>query len=168
MKYIVTLLCGLILAFAPLFSGINSVSAQEETVAAEESVVIVFGRDECGFCKALFSWLEEENIPFQYLNITKDESAKDLYNQVTAKDSISKVTPVTVIGERVLVGFNGPETTGKTIKKAIEAASENDIRTIQNHLEKAPEQDVIVGGACTDLSCELGEYSGFMFDLPFL
>ncbi len=168
MKYISILLFVLTLSFGSVFSVTDTASAQAEEVVTEDSVVIVFGRDDCGFCKAQFAWLEEEGIPFQYLNIITDKDSKELYNQVTAKHEVSKVTPITIIGERVIVGFNGPETTGKTIKSEIEVALLGDIRTVQDHLDRAPKQEITIGGGCTGLSCELGADSGFVFDLPIL
>jgi cytochrome c biogenesis protein CcdA len=35
-------------------------------------------------------------------------------------------------------------------------------------LKLASKQEVIVGGGCTDLGCEMGEEQGFVFDLPFI
>jgi len=141
--------------------------SSDETV--ENPTVFIFGRDDCGFCKALFAWIEtEENIHYEYLNIVENEQAKDWYNQVAEKHETSKVTPITVVGERVIVGFNSPETTGKSIKLAIETAKKGHINTIPDHLAMAPKQDVVVGGGCTGLSCDAGEQLGYVFDLPVL
>ena len=137
-------------------------------VADAQPTVFMFGRDDCGFCKQQFAWMNEEGINYSYLNIVTDENARELYNQVAEKHEVSKVTPITVIGERVFVGFNGPETTGKSIKVAIEAARDSDITSIEAHLERAPKQDVVTGGGCTDLECDSGAVSGYVFDLPFI
>jgi uncharacterized protein (UPF0333 family) len=75
---------------------------------------------------------------------------------------------VTVIGERVLVGFNGAQTTGQAIKDAVVAAQYTDINSVEGHIEKAVKQEVIVGGGCTGLICEEGEVSGITFDLPLI
>ena len=144
-------------------SGIGTVAP-----AAGEPTVIMFGRDDCGFCKAQFAWLKEEGIPYQYLNIVKDPHAKDLYNQVAAKHNLTKVTPITIVGERVFVGFNGPETTGKAIKAALKAAKDSDIRTVEDHLTRAPVQTVATGGGCSDIECDAGVSNGYVFDLPLL
>jgi glutaredoxin/uncharacterized protein (UPF0333 family) len=142
--------------------------AAEEVVLTAEPTVFMFGRDDCGFCKAQFAWMKDEGVQYEYLNIITDDQAKAWYDEVTKKHEVSKVTPVTVVGERVFVGFNGAETTGKNIKAAIEAAKYTDINSISAHLERAPKQDVIMGGGCTGLACELGDDSGFVFDLPIL
>ncbi len=129
--------------------------------------LIMFGRDDCGFCKQQFAWLEETGLPYEYLNIVKDESAKALYDQLAAKHELTKVTPITVVGERVIVGFNGPETTGKALEQALAAAEASSIRTIEEHLASAPKQNVTTGGGCSDLSCDTGSAS-YVFDLPLL
>jgi len=144
-------------------TGAPAVYAQTAT----EPVVIMFGRDDCGFCKAQFKYLYDEGINYEYLDIVADQQAKAWYDAVTAKHDISKVTPVTIIGETVIVGFNGPQTTGVAIKQALEAAKNSDIRTVEDHLERAPKQEVIIGGGCSGLACESGG-SQFVFDLPFL
>lgn len=151
----------------------SQVSAQTTTtaveeVAAYEPTVYIFGRDECGFCKDLFAWIKDQDLKYEYLNINKDKQAKEWYDQVAEKHETTKVTPIIVIGERVIVGFNGPETTGESIKNAVAAARNSDIRSIEDHITRAPKQDVVVGGGCTELECSLGEQSGYVFDLPFV
>jgi glutaredoxin/cytochrome c biogenesis protein CcdA len=139
-----------------------------ETKTTEPSpIVFMFGRDDCGFCKKQKEFFAEENIEYVYLNIVTDSSAKDLYNQVVAKHELTKVTPITVIGDRVFLGFNGPLTTGVDMKKAIAVVLEGDIRTVEDHLSRAPKQEVSFGGGCSDMGCTEGETS-YVFDLPFV
>jgi len=134
----------------------------------EQPLVLMFGRDDCGFCKAQFEFLNNEGIAFEYLNIVTDDQAKDLYNKVAEKHEVAKVTPITVIGERVIVGFNAPETTGESIKRAIKEAETSPINSIEDHLNLAPKQEVVIGGGCTDLSCEMTDEPGYVFDLPLV
>jgi glutaredoxin/uncharacterized protein (UPF0333 family) len=154
-----------IFAFFVLFTSVAPVADAQE-ILTPEPTVIMFGRDDCGFCKEQFKYLFDEGIEYEYLNITEDERAKSFYDQVTAKHEISKVTPVTVIGETVLAGYNGPNTTGKAIKDALERAKYTDIRTIEDHLARAAKQEVILGGGCSGLSCETTGDSQYVFDLP--
>ncbi len=161
MKNMLALLTAFVVVFLPFFT----VSAQAE-VLTPEPTVIMFGRDDCGFCKEQFKYLFDEDISYEYLNITENEEAKRLYNEVTAKHEISKVTPITVVGETVLAGFNGPETTGKAISAAIEKAKYSDVRTIEDHLARAPKQEVVLGGGCSGLACETTGDSQYVFDLP--
>jgi glutaredoxin/cytochrome c biogenesis protein CcdA len=141
--------------------------AEEKSTASGEASVFMFGREDCGFCKAQVAFLEDEEIPFVYLNIVTDPEAAALYDAVTAKHEISKVTPVTVIGERVLLGFNGPNTTGKQIKEAIEVAKKSNIKSVADHLALAPKQTVAMEGGCTGIVCDTGT-SEFVFELPFV
>ena len=138
----------------------------ETTTINHESELYVFGRDDCGFCKKLFAYLEDEKIDFTYLNIHTSEEASALYDQVTAKHDISKVTPVTVVGEKVIVGFNGANTTGTQIKQAIKDSKSSEIHTIEDHLALASVQEVTLQGGCTGISCDSGGMD-FVFELPF-
>lgn len=126
---------------SPLFAQTESATtaAATSSVAAPatpdaEPVVYLLGRDDCGFCKKEFAYLEEAGIDYEYLNITEDDRAAELFDAITQKHDISKVTPITVIGPHVIVGFNGAETTGAQIQEAIASAQESDIRTIEEHL----------------------------------
>jgi glutaredoxin len=152
---------------AVVFSVAPALYAQERAVVTETPTVYMFGRDDCGFCKEQFKYLFDEGIDYEYLNITKDDEAKRLYNEITTKHEISKVTPITVIGETVLAGYNGEVTTGKAIKEAIAKAQYSDITTIEDHLARAPKQEVVLGGGCTGLQCETTGGSQYVFDLPF-
>jgi len=154
-----------------VFAPFSSTSAQGTalTTAPEEGAVIyMFGRDDCGFCKQQFAWLEDEGLPYVYLNLRASEEAVRLYDLVTAKHDLSKVTPITVVGESVFLGFNGPQTTGRSIKAVLERAQNSEIRTVEQHIEFAPAQDVAKGGSCTEIACEEGDSSSqFVFDLPY-
>ncbi len=145
-----------------------SVGESVEVTAGEPAVITVFGRDDCGFCKQLFAFLEKEAIAFDYLNVTKDETAAELFTTISEKHSVSKVTPIVVIGEKVIVGFNGERTTGQQIIDAQADSVNSDIKTLQDHLERAPAQELTLGGGCTGIECDAGEGSDFIFDLPVL
>jgi len=130
--------------------------------------IYVFGRDDCGFCKALFVYLTAESLPFVYLNLNESKEASSLYDAVTAKHEVSKVTPIVVIGEQIIVGYNGPKTTGEQIKAALQKAQVSEIKTIEDHLTYAPAQTVTMGGGCSGLVCEEGAGGQFVFELPLL
>jgi glutaredoxin len=166
------LLIGLL--FSGFFIAIPTVIAQDqaESVQNEQPVTVyMLGRDDCGFCKKQHEWLQAEGINYEYLNIITDDDAARLFDEITAKHDTSKVTPLTIVGERAILGFNGPETTGASIKSAILAAADSDIRTPQEHLDRAPVQEVLLGGGCTDMVCAEGPAGtpvGYVFDLPFV
>ena len=138
-----------------------------ETVDSTEPTVYLFGRDDCDFCKKEFKYLYDEDIQYKYFNITSDEHAKILYNQLTAKHGISKIMPVTVIGETIIIGYNSERTTGESIAQAIEKARTSDIKTVEEHIARAPKQGVEVRNDCTGPECESGQ-TEFIFNLPIL
>lgn len=137
-----------------------------EAQAADDSPVFMFGRDDCGFCKAQVEFLNEESIEYKYLNIVTDDKSAELYDQVVEKHSLSRVTPITVIGETVLLGFDSPRTTGVRIKEAISDVENSNIKTVEDHIANAPQQKVEMMGGCSGIACE-GGVSEFTFDLPF-
>lgn len=154
-----------------LFAGITSPVKAElnspSTISAPDTVVYMFGRDTCGFCMSQIEYLDAEQIPFVYLNIETDSEAARLFDLVTKKHGVTKVTPVTVVGERVFVGYNGPLTTGAQIKSAISVAEAGTIKSIEDHLAQVSVQTVAVGGGCTGIACDAGA-GGFSFALPLL
>lgn len=141
--------------------------ASTESVSDEVVPLILFGRDTCGYCKEQFAWLKTTDLQYTYLNVEKDPEAARLFTELTEKHDLTKVTPITVAGERVIVGFNGPDTTGKALREAYEAAQGGDIRTIEEHLARAPQQSGLAGAGCTDVSCS-AEGGSFVFDLPVI
>ena len=58
--------------FAP-FSSISAQGTTSTTAPTDGAVIYMFGRDDCGFCKAQSEFLEEEGLPYVYLNIRDSE-----------------------------------------------------------------------------------------------
>ncbi len=143
------------------------VAEAAEITQGEAVPLIMFGRDSCGYCQEQFAWLKSTGLPYVYLNVIEDDEAARLFGELVKKHDLTKVTPITVVGERVVVGFNGPETTGKALREAFVAAQSGDIRTIEDHLERAPVQSGLSGTGCTDISCS-ADSASFVFDLPFV
>jgi glutaredoxin/uncharacterized protein (UPF0333 family) len=142
-------------------------AAVESPVTAP--TVYVFGRDDCGFCKAERAYLEGAKIPYVYLNVVDDEAAQALFHDITAKHELSRVTPITVVGAEVFQGFNGAETTGKQIADALVRAAGTPYVTIEDHLRAAPKASVNAGSGCDEfgVDCVAGT-AEFVFDLPFV
>lgn len=150
----------------PSMVGVGVVHAQE---SAEVPTVFLFGRDDCGFCKEEVSFLDENNVQWEYLDVVDDAEAKDLFTQITAKHDVSKVTPITVVGSVVVQGFNGPDTTGARILSAVQEESGTPYRTIREHVANAPKVEVTVGKGCDEdgVECDIGVAS-YVFDLPLI
>ncbi len=151
--------------FLAIFFAVSPVISDAQT--EDEAKVLMFAREDCGFCQAQHKFLDEEGLLYEYLNIVEDERAADLYDQVIKKHDLSRVTPITVIGETVMLGYDSPRTTGVRIKEALKQAQFSDIRTVEDHLERAPKQEVTLAGGCSGIACE-GGISEFTFDLPFI
>lgn len=158
------IVCTLILAGSAPAAAQTPPAAPADTTPA----VYVFGRDDCGFCKQQFEWLEEAGIPYNYENILEDEEAAELFRAIAKKHGVSRVTPITIVGPNVFVGFNGPNTTGARIEAALANIDQTDIRTPREHLAHAPEQTVTAGGGCTDIRCEAAATSAYLINLPLL
>lgn len=150
--------------------GVSVTYAAEEVtpVAAEEAVIYLFGRDDCGFCKAERAWLEQMAIPYHYMNIVTDAEAQRQWEAIAEKHKTAKVTPITIVGPSIFVGFGGPDTTGVQILDAVARINDTDIRTPQDHLERAPVFDgPTVADNCSGLECDNVYSESYVFDLPF-
>jgi cytochrome c biogenesis protein CcdA len=142
---------------------------------SEPVTIFFFGRDDCAHCAAekvfLNAYVQEDiSVTFEYHNIITDKTAATTFEALLAKHTLSQVTPLTVIGETVIQGFNAPETTGVQIRDAVERARSSDIRTIEDHLARAPVQSktIIAEGCDKDgkLCNTLTNPNAFVFLLP--
>ncbi len=163
---LITVLC--------LFLGFGAVGVSAQTTDtvpdASTPTIYLFGRDECGFCKAERAFLEEAGVPYEYLNVVTDSQAKADFDAVTEKHGLAKVTPVTVIGGVVLQGFNGAETTGARIVDAYESETGTPYTTIAEHIANAPTAEVTAGAGCdaNGIECNIDVSGAYVFDLPFV
>ena len=97
---------------------LNNSSARTEFGNNDKVEVIVFVRDGCGVCKDEEEFLASryeitKNFSVQILNIG-DEANRQKWQELVDKHKLSKVTPITLVGGDVLVGFN-EKTTGEKI-----------------------------------------------------
>ena len=104
-----------IFIFMTVFSNTGFfVYAQEKN----KTEIIVFVREGCGNCHKEIQFLEsdlkiKDNFDVRFLDIGDVKSKKD-WEAVTKKYNLSKVTPITLVGGEVLVGFND-KVTGQKI-----------------------------------------------------
>ena len=133
-------------------------------------LVHMFGREDCKFCQAEKTFLAENGIVYEYLNVVEDKEASELFNQVAEKHEISKVTPLTIIGDEVIQGYNSDEITGERILAAREAALASDIRSVEDHIARSPKQVVTAGSGCDEngVTCNVEGEEAYIFDLPWL
>ncbi len=119
---------------------LSSSVAQAQEIHSPDSCetkrVEVFVRDGCGHCANEKEYLKDfEGIEARLVDINTADG-RALFNQVTNKYEIDKVTPITLVGNEIIVGFYGPT------KSAIE-------NNLQNHkkfytFEKTLEDDVCI------------------------
>jgi cytochrome c biogenesis protein CcdA len=134
------------LAFAglliTLFSGKVSASGFDTTVA-------VFFRNGCAHCKAeekFISNLTKTRHDFRVKRYSLENlQDRKIWEEFTTRIKSGKVTPVTVIGNKYIVGFDSDETTGKEIITLINSAAKYNIQT---DLEKVKD------GKILDSSCD--------------
>ncbi|MDB9944486.1 glutaredoxin [bacterium] len=139
--------------------------------------IYFFGRDDCSFCAAEKEFLtdfidSEESVTYIYKDVLDEPESKAEFEQVIEKHGLSYVTPMLVIGDDVIQGYNAPETTGVLIHNAVERARTSDIKTLDDHLARAQSlTDIENNGGCD----ENGETCGttrpansFIFKLPLL
>lgn len=158
-------------------SALFAFSAFIHPVFAQESTVTIyfFGRNDCAHCAEEKAFLKEyedtvEGVTHTYYNVTEDASAKALFNTVIEKHGLSHITPLTVVGDSVLQGFDTKETTGAQIIDAVSRARMSDIRTLEDHIARAPKQsESFVGSGCDSEGTECTSTvnpNKFQFNLP--
>jgi glutaredoxin len=94
----------------------------------ERTVVEVFVLDTCPHCAAALMWLEgvraeRPDVEFRLHVVNRDPAARDRLIGLAREHGLTVVgVPVFLIGDRLLVGWQGPEVTGAEILGAIAAA----------------------------------------------
>ncbi|QSH39527.1 glutaredoxin [Candidatus Kaiserbacteria bacterium] len=139
--------------------------------------VHVFKRDDCTYCKAEAEFLEELSVTQRDLNFTivwhdvvTDEEANSLYQQITTLKKVPRITPITIVGDTLIQGFDAPETTGERIIAAIGRA---------HAVGELPIEDFIAGKTIVEgtstAGCDSGDVcaidevvSEFSFKLPLV
>ncbi len=108
------------------FSGVVDAAPSASTV-----VVHVFERKDCTYCQAEKAFLTTftkgvPNVKVVYHEVTQNKADKELFNKIVEANKLPKVTPVTVIGDTVVQGFDSAKTTGKLFEKLIKNANNSE------------------------------------------
>lgn len=69
------------------------------------SKVTVYSTTWCGFCHQLKSWLTQQSIEFDDINVEEDREAAKQIVEATKQMGV----PVTKIGDKYIVGFDRPK-----------------------------------------------------------
>jgi glutaredoxin-like YruB-family protein len=67
--------------------------------------VKIYSQPTCPECNSVKAYLNKKGVPYEDINVHDNKKAMD---EVVRKYGI-KITPVVVIGDRVMIGFNAPK-----------------------------------------------------------
>ena len=166
---------GLLFIFLSLFLTVN--------VFADEKVLVeVLARPDCPHCQdedEFLKSLAEERDDFEthIYNIYLPDDRK-LWDELTDLEDLAKVTPITLIGNEVLVGFGTAETTGKQIIQLIEAYQGKETGTVEEFIEiggtksdkaklSSESLALIAGQTCAEEEECVVEPRTFLVTIPF-
>ncbi|HPH78772.1 MAG TPA: glutaredoxin [bacterium] len=138
--------------------------------AAENSkqIVSVFTAKNCGHCQDLASFLDDQqsanaSVTVKYYHL-EDKTNADLFEQFTDKYNLAKVTPLILVGGKVIEGFGAADTTGKQIMDLAKTAKNDNFESflaLNNSIV-----DNNNNSACQiNERCDTG--SGMVYDIPF-
>jgi cytochrome c biogenesis protein CcdA/thiol-disulfide isomerase/thioredoxin len=144
-------------------------AALPEHPARDAKVLSIFWREGCAHCaqeKAFLARLQREHPGTQVqLYDVETPAGRALFERVTARFGLPKVTPITVIGRRVLVGFGGEKTTGAEIRRLL--ATERADLSVPQLLAEGPVQRGGEGTTCPVTGpCGAPEGSHYYFPVP--
>lgn len=166
-KYIglFALLCSIFLVILPT-------QAHAQTMDVKTTIA-VFVREGCAHCKNEETFLknlssEISTIETIYYRLENQEQ-REIWDAFTKRMNISKVTPITVIGDTYMVGFDNEKTSGNDIRRLIQKAQMSKAQTdIQNpNLQEAG----LKTSTCEENSltpCEANPKPSYNVTLPFL
>ncbi len=142
---------------------------REESYTAE---VVVFVRKGCTHCEQEEKFIsglrgKKYNINVRYYRLEKKED-REKWELFTAKNKLAKVTPITIIGKKYLIGFDGPQTTGELILQMINTAKKEKIYTdLNNKSLTAASEDTRVCKEGDIIPCEYSN-KRVTISLPFI
>lgn len=166
-KILSLLFLSLALFVGVLFSP-KAVQAQEQPVKIQ-----VFVREGCQHCKNEEAFLAEltaaqSNIEVEYLRL-EDPAQRLRWNEFAERTKSGKVTPLTVIGNQLIIGFDTPQTTGESIRAAIaEAQATQEVTNVDALSAETLRTNQTQSSTCTeDIPCQLHEKPPVLVSLPW-
>lgn len=149
----------------------------QETESNEQIVTIeVLERSDCQHCLAEKAFLEQlqqtrNDIEVTFLDIDEEQN-RQLWESIAELEGIPKVTPITLIGNQIIQGFDKAETTGRMFEQVIEVKKEVTQLTFQQIVDQGGLGNVteIEGATCDEDSetCAIEPYTPLYFDVPFM
>ena len=119
--------------------------------------ITIFERADCTHCqdeKKFLEKLEKERNDFQvfYHNIEEKKHAEH-FEKITKLEHLPKATPITIVGNMVIQGFDTSETTGKKIIQLLEASRGKKTFNYQEFIEAGGSNgniEKVEAGICAD------------------
>jgi len=182
MKKILTRLW-LILFIATLFQAYNVFSVQAsinpqpkttEEISQEKVPIEVFTRDDCQHCADEKNFLLElklrrDDFTVRFHNLSDKEHEKHFY-AITSLEKLPKSTPITLVGNTVIQGFNSADTTGIIIENLINQSIGKNTMNFEEFLAAGGSGKVVSAqGTCddTEKSCST-EYIPYYVSIPII
>jgi len=126
----------LALAFPLNLAWAGTPNPENETCATEPGKVPIelFVRPDCKHCedeKNFFLQLRlaRDDFSVHFHDISQPEHYR-LWQQLTTLEHLPKVTPITLVANRVIQGFDSPQTTGSRIQQLIDQAQASKVETV--------------------------------------
>ena len=149
--------------------------ALEQVVPVDQTPVTVFVRDDCQHCqdeKTFFANLQTQRDDFKliYIDIYSD-AGRELFKQVAELEGLAQSTPITLLGNTVIQGFDKPETTGKRFIQLLDQSVGKETLTLEAYLARGGVEggvETVAEGVCAPdaAECVIAD-SGFLVSIPF-
>lgn len=162
------------ISFTFLFGNLQFAFAQQdESNQTEEKISIsVFVRDDCRHCQDEEAFLEKLSKERNDLNIIYhnigEKIHKDHFLEITDLEGLTKTTPITLVGNTIIQGFDSGETTGIRILSLIEQSKGQNTLDFEEYIAAGGSGniEVIEGSTCdSEGICEVE--SSYLVTLPF-
>lgn len=161
----------LLALFIPLASA-ATIFAQED---AEKIPISVFVREECQHCQdeeKFLAELAERRTDFvvEYHDLAVP-AHRAHFDALTELENISKSTPITIVGNTIIQGFDVAETTGARIVELLDASHGQNTFNFAEFMAaggSSGEVETVAGGVCDedDEACEVPA-TEMIFRIPF-
>ncbi|MGE3279060.1 MAG: glutaredoxin [Candidatus Altimarinota bacterium] len=122
-----------------LLTALTSLTSLSASAQAPQPVPIsVIVREDCAHCQDEKAFLEDLKKTRQDIQVIlhdiDTEEGKTLFDQLTEKEKLTKATPITLVGNTIIQGFDTAETTGKRIEELVNKSLGKNTLTLPEYL----------------------------------
>lgn len=139
----------------------------------DQTTVAVFLRNGCPHCQDEEEFLgklskERSDFATRYYRL-ENQGDREVWERLTTRGGIAKVTPITIIGIKYLVGYDKDKTTGQEIIKLINLAQETGVETdIESPSLIEADQTSNTCVEDSSVPCTLDAKPSYFITLPFI